>query len=266
MPRSQCDPSYPKPSKAKWTDSKIRFVLNEFLTEKEDGNLLGTTWKPVAYSNVHTRYNLAYPEDKMDSLQIKKKFSTARCFHYNFVHYFDILDKVIFILLSYQCKYAYNGMTKLKQNSGIGWVGGKIDMPAAWWKEVGEKDKDALQLRNKSFDFFDEMDVILHLSKPTGALRTGTSSTSRVKSKDNNQNATEIESIEVDAEGITQQERDLDDNIEEVEELDQEAIEEENSTEDEKAIGSDNSSLPTLDSIFDKDAADSNMINVSRSN
>ncbi|EGG03159.1 uncharacterized protein MELLADRAFT_90420 [Melampsora larici-populina 98AG31] len=198
MPRAKKDPNAPKVARAVWTDSKICFILNEFLTEKEDGNMIGGNWKPVAYTNVHERYTLAYPEDKVNREQIKNLYTTS--------------------------KSSYTGMKKVKMTSGVGWVGGKIDMPNEWWENVGKKDKDAMKLRNNSFDYYKEMDAMLHGSKPAGALRTGTSSGTRVEAEDNEEEEIEIidhdnleESKEesrydeVDAQGLTQAERDLDD-------------------------------------------------------
>ncbi|KAH9808396.1 hypothetical protein DFH28DRAFT_1136190 [Melampsora americana] len=140
MPRSKREADAPKPDKAKWTDLKIRFVLNEFLSEKEEGNMLGNTWKHVAYVNVTSRYNLAYPKEPLELDQIKNQYSTQ--------------------------KGTYMSMRRVKDLSGIGWVGGRIDMPDEWWDDIGK-----------------EMDALLHSTNPTGALRTGTSSGVRVMGK-----------------------------------------------------------------------------------
>ncbi|EGG07648.1 uncharacterized protein MELLADRAFT_85516 [Melampsora larici-populina 98AG31] len=153
------DPTESKTEKAKWTDYKVRFTLNEFIVEKENGNMNGTTWKPIAFANVTKRYNTAYPEEPMTKRQIKNMY-TGR-------------------------KSTYSKACRLKMNSGIGWVDGecRIDMPKQWWDETGDKDKDASGFRNQTFIFYDQMDKILHMSKPAGALRTGTSSSVRVKAK-----------------------------------------------------------------------------------
>ncbi|KAH9816502.1 hypothetical protein DFH28DRAFT_1125279 [Melampsora americana] len=157
MPRSKREADAPKPDKAKWTDSKIRFVLNEFLSEKEEGNMLGNTWKHVAYVNVTSRYNLAYPKEPLELDQIKNQYSTQ--------------------------KGTYMSMRRVKDLSGIGWVGGRIDMPDEWWDDIGKKNKDAVRFRKKPYSFFEEMDALLHSTNPTGALRTGTSSGVRVMGK-----------------------------------------------------------------------------------
>jgi hypothetical protein len=69
------EPTDSKAEKAKWTDSKVRFTLNEFIAEKEKGNMLGTTWKPIAFANVTTSYNKAYPEEPMTKRQIKNMYT-----------------------------------------------------------------------------------------------------------------------------------------------------------------------------------------------
>ncbi|KAH9809791.1 hypothetical protein DFH28DRAFT_904149 [Melampsora americana] len=227
MPWAKKDPNAPKPARASWTSSKIRFILNKFLTEKEDGNMIGGNWKPVAYSNVHNRYTLAYPEDKLTREQIKNLYTTS--------------------------KGSYTAMKKVKMNSGIGWVGGKIDMPDEWWENTGKKDKDALKLRNHSFDYYDEMDAMLHGSRPAGALRTGTSSDARVEAK-NHEEEEEIEVIdqknleenqdcEVNQEGSTQEEREYN-SPQAIEVSDEESLTEKGKG---KAIvsGSQNSQLST---------------------
>ncbi|KAH9808062.1 hypothetical protein DFH28DRAFT_1198793 [Melampsora americana] len=214
MPRAKKDPNAPKPARASWTSSKIRFILNKFLTEKEDGNMIGGNWKPVAYSNVHNRYTLAYPEDKLTREQIKNLYTTS--------------------------KSSYTAMKKVKMNSGIGWVGGKIDMPDEWWENTGKKDKDALKLRNHSFDYYDEMDAMLHGSRPAGALRTGTSSDARVEAKNHEEEEEEIEVIhqdtlkenqdeEVDRDGLAQEEGNLDNSLQAIEVLDEEVLTEKDS-------------------------------------
>ncbi|KAH9820529.1 hypothetical protein DFH28DRAFT_1120843 [Melampsora americana] len=141
MPRANKNAG-PKPDKAKWTDSKVQFILNEFLTEKENGHLMGTTWKPAGFVNVTASYNLAYSNETLTVQQIKDCYSS------------------------------------LKDNTGIGWVEGEcqINMPQEWWNDEGMKHKDALQFQKHLFIFFDQMDELLHFSKPAGALRTGTSS------------------------------------------------------------------------------------------
>ncbi|EGF99677.1 uncharacterized protein MELLADRAFT_94169 [Melampsora larici-populina 98AG31] len=196
MPRAKKDPNAPKVARAVWTDSKIRFILNEFLTEKEDGNMIGGNWKPVAYTNVHERYTLAYPEDKVNREQIKNLYTTQEFLYWN----------------------------EKSQNDLWSWMG--------WWQDrhaklmVGERrqDKDAMKLRNNSFDYYEEMDAMLHGSKPAGALRTGTSSGTQVEAENNEEEEIEIidhdnleESKEesrydeVDAQGLTQAKRDLND-------------------------------------------------------
>lgn len=159
MPRAQKEPDEPKTDKAKWTDSKVLFVLNEFISEKEGGNMNGVNWKPIAFTNVTKKYNLAYPEEPMLRKQIKNLYTGK--------------------------KGVYSRARRLKDNTGIGWVEGecRIDMPKDWWDTVGEKDKDAVGFRNQTFIFYNQMDEILHQSKPSGALRTGTSSSARVKVK-----------------------------------------------------------------------------------
>ncbi|KAH9821894.1 hypothetical protein DFH28DRAFT_1187378 [Melampsora americana] len=139
MPRADKNPG-PKPDKAKWTDSKVRFILNEFLTEKENGHLMGTTWKPAAFVNVTASYNLAYSNEPLTVRQIKNCYSSE------------------------------------------------------WWNDEGMKHKDALQFQKHPFIFFDQMDELLHFSKPAGALRTGTSSNARVKAnRVENQEEVEVE-------------------------------------------------------------------------
>ncbi|KAH9820222.1 hypothetical protein DFH28DRAFT_1201067, partial [Melampsora americana] len=165
-PQAKKDPNTPKPARANWTNSKICFLLNKFLTKEEDGNMIGGNWKPVAYSNVHNRYTLAYPEDKLTREQIKNLYTTS--------------------------KSAYTGMKKVKMNSEIGWVGGKIDMPDKWWENTGKKDKDALKLWNHSSNYYDKMDVMLHGSRPAGALRTGTSSNAQVEVENHKEQEIEI--------------------------------------------------------------------------
>ncbi|KAH9810890.1 hypothetical protein DFH28DRAFT_932491 [Melampsora americana] len=64
-------------------------------------------------------------------------------------------------------------MRRVKDLSGIG-----------WWDKIGKKNKDAVQFQRKVYDFFNEIDTLLHLSKSTGALQTGTSSTVHVKGKE----------------------------------------------------------------------------------
>ncbi|KAH9808540.1 hypothetical protein DFH28DRAFT_1135617 [Melampsora americana] len=149
MPRAEKD-SGPQ-DKAKWTDSKVQFVLNKFLTEKENGHLMGTTWKPIAFTNVTASYNLAYSNEMLTVQQIKNCYSSR--------------------------KSIYAAAKKLKENTGIGWVEGecRIDMPQEWWNDEGLKHKDALQFQKHPFIFFDQMDELLHFYKPTGSLRTGTS-------------------------------------------------------------------------------------------
>ncbi|EGG00241.1 uncharacterized protein MELLADRAFT_93728 [Melampsora larici-populina 98AG31] len=82
-------------------------------------------------------------------------------------------------------KSIYAAAKKLKENTGIGWVKGEcqVDMPQEWWNNEGMKHQDALQFHKHAFIFFDQMDELLHFSKPTGSLRTGTSSNARVKAK-----------------------------------------------------------------------------------
>ncbi|KAH9823373.1 hypothetical protein DFH28DRAFT_838919, partial [Melampsora americana] len=77
MSQSKREANAPKPDKAKWTDLKIRFVLNKFLSEKEEGNLLGNTWKYPVYVNVTSCYNLAYPKEPLELEQIKNQYSTV---------------------------------------------------------------------------------------------------------------------------------------------------------------------------------------------
>ncbi|KAH9807806.1 hypothetical protein DFH28DRAFT_1201605 [Melampsora americana] len=169
MPRADKNPG-PKPDKAKWTDSKVRFILNEFLTEKENGHLMGTTWKPAAFVNVTASYNLAYSNEPLTVRQIKNCYSSK--------------------------KSIYTAAKKLKDNTGIGWVEGecRIDMPQEWWNDEGMKHKDALQFQKHLFIFFDQMDELLHFSKPAGALRTGTSSNAQVKAnRVENQEEVEVE-------------------------------------------------------------------------
>ncbi|KAH9816781.1 hypothetical protein DFH28DRAFT_1124913 [Melampsora americana] len=151
MPRANKNPG-PKPDKAKWTNSKVQFILNKFLTEKENGHLMGTTWKPAAFVNVTASYNLAYSNEMLTVRQIKNCYSSK--------------------------KSISTAAKKLKENTGIGWVEGEcqINMPQEWWNNEGMKHKDALQFQKHPFIVFDQMDKLLHFSKPAGALRTGTSS------------------------------------------------------------------------------------------
>ncbi|KAH9816069.1 hypothetical protein DFH28DRAFT_1160606 [Melampsora americana] len=103
-----------------------------------------------------------------------------------------------------------NFAQRFKGISGIDWIEGecRIDMPAEWWHGYG---MDADRFQYKPSIFYNEMDVLLHESRPAGALHTGTSSDTAVKAK-NNEDVEDVgvehnkEQEDVDAEGLTQAE------------------------------------------------------------
>ncbi|KAH9812014.1 hypothetical protein DFH28DRAFT_1130252 [Melampsora americana] len=123
MPRAPEDPNAPKPNKPNWTDSKVWFVLNDFLNQKEDGNMVGKNWKHVAYTNVPEKYNQAYPKEPLNIGQIKNMYTSKKGLHAL--------------------------MQRLKVLSGLGWVEGehRIDMAVEWWEsdEKSLTDRDQLE-------------------------------------------------------------------------------------------------------------------------